>query len=154
MPLAYAGFHFLRTAANNGKNVWVQERAAVGTINANARLFSDFGVAAQPSSFEPFDSEGRWKTIYALVTHKTALATLFFLAERRSATIQDTAETFAKTREETLAIATVLAAHGLISRRDEKLTIEAAGIKLVERFQDAMRRQSSSRPPATFGKRI
>lgn len=145
LPRAYDGFDFLRTIAISDKNVWVQERAAVGTINANARLFSDFGVAAQPSSFEPFDAEGRWKTIYALVTHKTALATLFFLADRRSATIQDTAETFAKTREATLEIATVLAAHGLISRRDEKLTIEVAGLELVERFQRAVRRHSSSR---------
>jgi ammonia channel protein AmtB len=134
LPQAQEGVRFLRKVAMSDKNYRVRDLARIGVIDAKARLLSDAGGDIQPHLDGPFDHDGQWQIVYALITDKSALAMLLFLAERHSAVIADAAETFKKTREEMLEIATLLASHELISCNPKRLTINASGLQLVNRL--------------------
>lgn len=137
LPLAQEGLRFLRKVAENDKNYRVRDLARTGVIDCNALLFSDLGRTI-PNLHGSFDSEGQWQVMETLVTNKTSLATLLFLADHRSATIADTAEAFKKTREETLEIAMLLASHGLISCNPKQLTIKNSGLQLANRLRHSV----------------
>jgi len=138
LPHAQEGLTFLRKVAENDKNYRVRDLARVGVIDSNALLFSDLGRGTLPNWQGPFDAEGRWQLMETLVTNKTSLATLLFLADHRSATIADTAEAFKKTRQETLEIAMLLASHGLISCNPKQLTIKNSGLQLANRLRHSV----------------
>jgi ammonium transporter, Amt family len=128
---AHEGLDFLRKIAESEKNYRVRDLARVGVIDANARLFSD------PVGYTsgPFDPDGQWRTVYTLVTNKTALPMLLFLADRGPKMIADATEEFKKTREDALVIVEILVSHGLISSDAENLTITDHGLDLVKRLR-------------------
>jgi hypothetical protein len=149
LPRAHEGLNFLREVLISDENPWVRDLAQVGIINANARLFSVSGSQARlsqevPPNGEgafverPFDSEGRWLTAYALVTNRAALPMLLFLADRRWATIAETAEEFNRTNEDTSLTVEVLLEHYLISRNADKLRITDGGLDMVEQLRQAV----------------
>jgi Amt family ammonium transporter len=132
---AQEGVRFLRKVEKSDKNYRVRDLARIGVIDSNAQLLSGRGNDISSNVNGPFDPDGQWQAVYALVTNKTAIATLLFLADRRSATIADAAEAFKKTPEETLETAMLLASHDLISCNPKKLTINASGLQLVNRLR-------------------
>jgi Amt family ammonium transporter len=145
LPSAQEGVKFLRKVTKSDKNYRVRDLARIGVIDANARLLSGRGGNIPSNLDGPFDHDGQWQIVYALVTDKTALAMLLFLADRRTAVIADAAQAFKKTPEETLETAMLLASHGLISCNPKKLTINDSGFQLVNRLRHSMHKHERLR---------
>jgi hypothetical protein len=142
LPRAQEGLNFLRKVAESDKNYRVQELARIGVIDSNARLFSISELQGRSTPIKsdvngPFDYEGRWQAVYALVTDNTLLPMLLFLADHHRATIAEAVEEFKRTYEDTLKTAEILIIHGLISRGGEKLTITERGVGMVKRLRQS-----------------